>query len=184
MQLHFAEFQAPTRPCCPFRLGAHWRALCLIEEAEFFGRFRDLDAHDDSTLYSKEEPPQHLGVRSLPGDVTLDFILRDLEAGYVGIECKNVRPWLYPDRDEVIETLKKCLALRCLPVIIGRRVPYVSFMLLSKCGVLFHQNYTQLFPNSEKAIADQRYSARRSAGPKAIGRSLRSCCASLGRAMC
>lgn len=134
---------------------AVYRALCLTEEAEFFGRFRDLDAHDDSSLYSKEEPPRHLGVRALPGDLTLDFILRDPEAGYVGVECKNVRTWLYPDREEVTETLKKCLALRCLPVIIGRRVPYVSFMLLSKCGVLFHQNYTQLLPESEKALADQ-----------------------------
>jgi hypothetical protein len=134
---------------------AVYRALCSIDEAEFFGRFKDLDAHDDSTLYSKEEPPRHLGKRSLPGDVSLDFILRDPEAGYIGVECKNVRTWLYPDRDEVTETLQKCLALRCLPVIIGRRVPYVSYMLLSKCGVLFHQNYTQFFPVSEKEIADQ-----------------------------
>lgn len=47
------------------------------------------------------------------------------------------------------------MALGCVPVIIGRRVPYVSYVLLSKCGVLFHQNYSQLFPDSEKSIADQ-----------------------------
>jgi hypothetical protein len=112
---------------------AVYRALCAIPKAEFFGRFRDLDAHDDSTLYQKEEPPQHLGVNALAGDDNLDFILRDTNAGYLGIECKNIRPWLYPDREEVSETLTKCLALNCVPVIIARRVPYVSFILLSKC---------------------------------------------------
>jgi hypothetical protein len=76
-------------------------------------------------------------------------------AGYLGIECKNIRPWLYPDREEVTETIRKCLALNCVPLIIGRRVPYVSFMLLSKCGVLFHQNYGQVFPVSHTALADQ-----------------------------
>ena len=47
---------------------ATYRALCQLIDAEFYGRYKDLDAHDDSTMYSKEEPPQHIGTRSLHGD--------------------------------------------------------------------------------------------------------------------
>jgi hypothetical protein len=35
---------------------ATYRALCQIPKADFSGRFRDLDSHDDSTMYKKEEP--------------------------------------------------------------------------------------------------------------------------------
>jgi hypothetical protein len=76
-------------------------------------------------------------------------------AGPLGIEVKNVRNWLYPDRREIIETIRKCLILNCVPVVIARRVPYVTFALLSKCGVLFHENYRQLFPATAQALADQ-----------------------------
>jgi hypothetical protein len=106
-------------------------------------------------MYSKEEPPQHIGKRSLLGDERLDFIVRYPTAGALGLECKNVRSWLYPDHEDVTDTIGKCLALNCVPVIIGRRIPYVTFGLLSKCGVLFHQNYNQLLPETEKALAVQ-----------------------------
>jgi hypothetical protein len=134
---------------------AVYRVLSILDDAEFFGRFLDLDAHDDSTLYAKEEPPRHIGKYSLTGDKLLDFIIRDPKAGYLGVECKNIRSWLYPDREEITDTIRKCLALNCVPVIIARRIPYVTFMLLSKCGMLFHQNYNQLLPSSDKALADQ-----------------------------
>jgi hypothetical protein len=129
---------------------------CLVAaDAEFYGRFRDLDEHDDSTLYSKEEPPQHIGKRALEGKQNLDFLLRDNSAGWMGLECKNVREWLYPDREELLDTLKKCLALHAVPVIIARRIPYVSFRLLGRCGVIFHENYNQRIPASEKDLADK-----------------------------
>ena len=93
---------------------ATYRAL-VATDAEFYGRFRDLQHHDDSQLYSKEEPPQHIGKRSLNGDERLDFLLRNNDARWMGLECKNVREWLYPDRTELIETLRKCIALQAVP---------------------------------------------------------------------
>jgi hypothetical protein len=133
---------------------ATYRCLAAAD-AEFYGRFRDLDEHDDSTLYSKEEPPQHIGKRSLEGKQNLDFLLRDTAAGWMGIECKNVREWLYPDREELLDTLKKCLDLHAMPVIIARRIPYVSFRLLGRCGVIFHEMYNQRIPANEKDLADK-----------------------------
>lgn len=132
---------------------AVYRALCQMNSGEFFGRYKDLDAHDDSELYGKEEPPQHIGARELPGDLNLDFIVRHPDAGYLGLECKNVREWLYPQRGEFIATLRKCILLNCVPVIIARRIPFVTFQLFSTCGVIFHQQYNQLFPATEANLA-------------------------------
>lgn len=133
---------------------ATYRAL-LETQPLFFGRIRNLEEHDDSRIYSKEEPPQHLGARSLRGDTRLDFIVQDRDAGAIGIECKNVREWLYPDRREIIDTAEKCLALDCIPVLIARRLPFVTFRLLNSCGFVFHQNYNQLMPNSIAAVVEQ-----------------------------
>src|SRR5208282_696413 len=120
---------------------------------EFQGRFRDLTAHDDSFLYRKEEPPQHIGANELRGEERLDFLVRHSRAGYLGIECKNTRPWLYPHDTDVREALVKCLALDVVPVIIARRIPFVSFKILSTCGVIMHETYNQLLPNADAALA-------------------------------
>jgi hypothetical protein len=132
---------------------ATYRALRQIPQGDFYGRYKDLDAHDDSTMYSKEEPPQHIGNKALTGDERLDFILRTPEAGALGIECKNVRQWMYPHVDEIRETLRKCLLLDAVPVLIARRIPFVTFAVLGKCGVIIHQTYNQLMPASDAALA-------------------------------
>jgi hypothetical protein len=121
----------------------------------FFGRFKNLEDHGDDQLYQKEEPPQHIGSNELEGDDRLDFLVQAPSRTWLGIECKNIREWLYPDRDEIKEVIDKCLRLDCVPVIIGRRIPYVTFRLLKPCGVIFHQTYNQLYPESAKAIADR-----------------------------
>lgn len=153
-------FKQLSDPALILRIGqaleiATFRALSAIPRAEFFGRFADLDNHEDDTLYRKEEPPQHIGSLSIPGKKNLDFILRTPSTGYLGIECKNVREWLYPDRPEIIETLSKCLALDSIPVLIARRIPFVTFRLLIPCGVIIHQTYNQLLPLSAQALADR-----------------------------
>ena len=144
----------------PMRVGqaleiATYKALLSGTLEEFSGRFLDLSAHDDSTMYKKEEPPQHIGRRALPGNKNLDFLIRHPSAGYLGVECKNVRVWLYPHDSELTETLQKCLALDALPVVIARRIPYVTFVVLSRCGVIMHQLYNQLLPNAAVDIAAQ-----------------------------
>ncbi len=155
-----AIHQALFRGNAAARLGqtleiATYRALEQLPAATpFFGRFTDLGAHGDDQLYSKEEPPQHIGRRSLVGKQRLDFLLID-PSGQLGIECKNVREWLYPDREEVRELLQKCLALDVVPVLIGRRIPFVTFRLLNACGVILHQTYNQLVPAADQSNADR-----------------------------
>lgn len=153
-------YQSLNQGTVSLRLGqsleiATYRSLQAANDAEFYGRFTNLDAHDDSTLYVKEEPPNYVGNRSISGKRNLDFLIRHADAGYLGIECKNIREWLYPNRSEIIETLGKCVELDCVPVIIARRVPFVTFKVLIKCGVIIYQHYNQILPDADFSLADQ-----------------------------
>jgi hypothetical protein len=132
---------------------AVYRALRANPEIHTLGAFPDLDAHDDSTLYHREEPPSTISGKTTPGK--LDFIVVAKPWALAGVEVKNVREWLYPDRDEVRDLLTKCCALDAVPVLIGRRIPFVTFKLLNICGVVVHQTYNQLFPLSEEDLAEQ-----------------------------
>ncbi len=131
------------------------RALLEQDELEYLGSFKNLDEHDDDQLYKKEEPPQSLSGRSLDGDERLDFLVRHQEGGWAGIEAKNVREWLYPARREITDLLHKAVTLDIIPVLIGRRIPFVTFKVLSPCGVLFHETYTQLLPETEQELAEK-----------------------------
>ncbi|MCH7750057.1 MAG: hypothetical protein IH939_18380, partial [Acidobacteria bacterium] len=134
---------------------AVFKALKTQSSLKFFGRCRDLDAHDDSQLYSKEEPPNYIGIRETPTDQRLDFLVRHPEAGWAGIEVKNIREWLYPNRVEIIDFLYKCTVLDAVPVLIARRFPWVTFHVLGICGVVVHQNYNQLLPVADSPLAEQ-----------------------------
>lgn len=127
------------------------RALQSQNNFESVGHFRDLDAHDDSTLYSKEEPPSIVNGRTCEGK--LDFLLFSNDAGTAGIEVKNIREWFYSDRDEVQQMLAKCCALDAVPVMIVRRYAYEAFSVLTDCGVLVHQMYNQRYAQADAALA-------------------------------
>ena len=118
----------------------------------FFGSFRDLDEHDDSTLYSKIEPEAISG-RPVSGRSVVDFVLIDPAGNRAAIEAKNVRQWLYPDRQEIRDLLLKSCLLDAVPVLIARRIPYVTFSVLNRCGFLIHQTYNQLYPSADHELA-------------------------------
>lgn len=131
-----------------------YRALIAQTRITTLGAYLDLQAHDDATLYQKEEPPSALSGRRSKG--RLDFLLLTHDHGIAaGLEVKNVREWLYPDRDEIKELLAKCTDLNAVPVLIGRRIPFVTFRLLNTCGVIIHQTYNQRFPSADHVLADQ-----------------------------
>lgn len=135
---------------------AIYRAL-LAQTAlpDYLGSFLDLDLHSDATLYSKEEPPRRLGRNDIGGDKRLDFMVRHPDAGWAGLEAKNIREWMYPSRNEILELLSKCIALDVVPVLIARRIHFSTFLVLNRCGVIVHQTYNQLFPETEAALAAQ-----------------------------
>ncbi len=133
---------------------AIYRALLEQDKLDHLGSFKNLDEHHDDQLYKKEEPPQSLSGRSLHGDERLDFLVRHQEAGWAGIEAKNVREWLYPDRREIADLIHKAVTLDIVPVLIARRIQYATFKVLSPCGVLFHETYNQLLPEANRDLAE------------------------------
>ena len=134
---------------------AVFRALKARQPFPFLGAFPDLDLHDDGQLFTKEEPPFTFSGNSIPGKKRFDFALISPEAGWAGIEVKNVRQWLYPNRDEIKELLLKSCAANAIPVLIARRIPFVTFKLLHACGGIIHQTYNQLFPTADTALASR-----------------------------
>jgi hypothetical protein len=131
---------------------AVYRAMLPQRSYQFLGAYTDLQAHDDKTLYSKEEPPGVLDGNSM-GDRKFDFVLAHPAAGWVGIEVKNKREWMYPGNKDIRELLSKALTVDAVPVLIARRIPFVTFRLLSPCGLVIHQTYNQLYPWSESELA-------------------------------
>lgn len=130
---------------------AVFKALVSSDHFETLGSYTDLDDHDDSSLYVKEEPPSSIGRRRSPGK--LDFIVIGANREMAGLEVKNIREWIYPNRKEIMYMLDKCTALNIIPVLIARRIPYVTFKLLNACGAIVHQTYNQFFPETEAELA-------------------------------
>lgn len=60
---------------------------------------------------------------------------------------------MYPHVGEIRALLVKCLTLDAVPVLIARRIHYSTFAVYSKCGMIVHQTYNQLFPQSDEALA-------------------------------
>lgn len=83
----------------------------------------------------------------------LDFIAIHQTAGPAGVEAKNIREWLYPNRSEVIDLLQKCCSIDAVPVLIARRISYSTFSILHTTGVIVHQTYNQLYPYADADLA-------------------------------
>ncbi len=135
---------------------AIYRALLKQDILEYLGCFTNLEEHDDSSLYSKEEPPRSLSGKRLPRETRLDFLVWHPESRcWAGVEAKNIREWLYPNRKEIIQLLEKAVALDCVPVLIARRISFVAFKVLSTCGVVLHETYNQLLPEADRDLAEK-----------------------------
>lgn len=117
----------------------------------FFGGFADLEEHDDSTQYKRIEPPMTLSGRTIEKG-PLDYILAQTNCA-AGIEVKNYRTWLYPQSSEVRNLLWKCCDIEAVPVLIARRIPFITFRLLNLSGGIVHQTYNQLYPSAAGWLA-------------------------------
>ena len=132
---------------------AVYRALKAEKRFKTLGGFSDLDQHDDDKPYRKIEPPSSVSGESMEGEA--DFMLLTRKGAIAAVEVKNIREWLYPDREEVRSIIAKALAVDAVPVLIARRIHFVTFRVLNPCGVIIHQTYNQLFPEADRSLADQ-----------------------------
>ena len=152
--------RALSKPAVSDRRGqclelAIFRALGAQSNAPYFGRFPDFDPSVSrrKNLYSKEEPPSHIGGRAIPGAGPLDFLYLHRTAGFAGVEAKNIREWIYPGRDEIKELLVKCVALDCVPILVARRLPRATLDVLGAAGVILHQTRNQLYHLADEDLA-------------------------------
>ena len=122
---------------------AVYRAMLPQRSYNYLGAYLDLQDHDDKTLYSKEEPPSVLDGHSM-GNRRFDFALSTSAAGWAGVEVKNEREWMYPGNKDIRELLAKAITVDAVPVLIARRIPFVTFRLLSPCGLIIHQSENEL----------------------------------------
>jgi hypothetical protein len=131
---------------------AVFKALQDQSTMQFLGAFEDLDQHDDSSLYKKDEPPEILSGHAMPSKNKLDFmVIGDRVIG--GIEVKNTRAWIYPESSDLIDLLKKRFAINVVPILIARRIHYSTFSVLNPCGVIVHQTFNQKYPKADEHLA-------------------------------
>lgn len=119
----------------------------------FVGHFSDLNKHGDDRPYMKHDPDFFSGVAIEGGK--LDYILVHPNAGGMGIEIKNTREWVYPDKDIVTQLLRKCVQIDVVPVLMARRIHYTAFTILNACGAVIHQFYNQMYPSADTALAEK-----------------------------
>jgi uncharacterized protein YktA (UPF0223 family) len=82
-----------------------------------------------------------------------DLLARHRDSNiYLGIECKNIRQWVYPDSQEVWRMIARACTLECLPVMVSRKISFLSRAgLFSKVGILGFSSQFQYFDNAVNA---------------------------------
>lgn len=132
---------------------AVFRALKAEKRFKTLGGFSDLEKHDDAKPYKKIEPPSSVSGETMEGEA--DFMLLTRKGQIAAVEVKNIREWLYTDREEVRSIIAKAIAVDAVPVLIARRIHFVTFKVLNPCGVIIHQTYNQMFPEADQNLADK-----------------------------
>jgi hypothetical protein len=66
-------------------------------------------------------------------------------ANLLGVEVKNARAWLYPSSGRIWVTIAKCLNIHALPVLVSRKVHYVTHRLFQMLGIVSFQIHRQVF---------------------------------------
>lgn len=76
----------------------------------------------------------------------------------IGIEAKNIREWIYPASEEVWRAIARACTLDCLPVLIARRIPFITKAgFFSKFGILGFESNFQFFDNEVQAKSDYKF---------------------------
>jgi hypothetical protein len=119
----------------------------------YSGHFH-LDKPKVNNRYIKTQPPKHATAGSTIKEA--DFLQYGYDQGYLCIECKNYREWLYP-RDTIIkELIIKSYELKAIPVIIDRIIHYTTKTnLFIYAGIIAHESYYQYYPADYYELADK-----------------------------
>jgi hypothetical protein len=63
----------------------------------------------------------------------------------LGVEVKNTRPWVYPMTAAVWVMIRKCLQLDAVPLLIARKIGYLTRTAFAAIGALSYEVHRQFF---------------------------------------
>ncbi len=116
-------------------------------------------SHLYTFLGSRLHPLLEFGPVILPG--ALDSVLSlQTPACLLLVEAKNIREWVYPRSQELWGLIGKDTRLlevnsRILPVFVTRKIPFVTYALLARLGILGLQTHHQFFaPSAAHDVTD------------------------------
>jgi hypothetical protein len=78
----------------------------------------------------------------------IDHVVYLREQGLIlGLEDKNWREWVYPNDEIIPKLLRKCLGNGHVPVLIARKLPYITRLVFKAVGILgFETHFMYLHP--------------------------------------
>lgn len=85
---------------------------------------------------------EHLG--KLPQKAPLDGVYR-WQPLLLGVEVKNHREWIYPMTAAVWVMIRKCLELDALPLLVSRKIAYITHSVFARLGIMGFEFYRQIF---------------------------------------
>jgi hypothetical protein len=94
-----------------------------------------------------------------PLDATYEF--GPFSKTLIGIEAKNIREWVYPMTAEVWLMIAKCLTLDALPLLVARKIGYLTRAVFAKLGIMGFEVHRQVFhPDVAHLLVDIQHTDR------------------------
>lgn len=104
---------------------------------------------------SRSNPVMNFGSIQLPGELDSVQLLSN-PVLLIVVEAKNLREWIYPEKEEVWGLINKALLLvdapmPVVPFFVARKIPYYSRLVFKELGVLGFEMRKQYFDPSVAA---------------------------------
>jgi hypothetical protein len=76
----------------------------------------------------------------------------ELEGIRLGVEDKNIRAWQYPHTAEIWKVLKKCILEDAQPLLIARKIQWLTFRVFSEIGAMGFEFHRQVFAENTSSL--------------------------------
>lgn len=92
----------------------------------------------------------------------LDLLMFDQEHSIpIGVECKNIREWIYPASPEVWRLIARACSIDCLPVLAARKISFITRAgIFYDMGILGFETHFQYFHNNVNSQTGYKFKER------------------------
>ncbi|NRF95765.1 hypothetical protein HQN89_33605 [Paenibacillus frigoriresistens] len=138
-----------------------FEAVLLSQKYQIFGSGPEYDEKGNLDKPPHAELLHYTGKTIYGGEkgAGLDLFLVHQDLRFpIGIEVKNIREWVYPSSWQVWRLIARACSLECLPVLVARKIPYVTRAGLFKhFGILGFESQFQYYSQKIKAFSDYKF---------------------------